>query len=217
MSLCNIVRLRVMSCNEKTVVYCDYYSNEKIIILHKEYSEVSYHDYSNDIHICYEINNSEKLFIEYRNRCIDYETAIKELINNNETMTEEYIKEVDYLNGRIETLKKEYNKKMTENYDLNDKIQSLQYDNNLYSNQLDEMNSKVAYYETEYCDIVAEKMQQYEKRCTDITEHAMRIIAKQKNEINQLNKIIGDRDLVIETMKKRINHLYKTIRLLKKA
>ena len=230
MTLCNILQLRVLSHNKNIVVYSDLFNDEKIIILNKEYSEVIYHDYTNAVHVCYEINNSEQLFTEYYNR---YENStdiisklnevIEKLEKDNsdlneeiETITNENIEEIDYLNNRIEILKKEYNKKMTENYDLTDKIQSLQYDNDLYSNQLEKVNNKLAYYETEYQDIVAEKLQQSENKCYQITEHAMRIIKDKKDEINQLNNIINDKDMVINAMIKQINHLYKTIRQMKK-
>lgn len=230
MTLCNILQLHVTSYNDKIVMYTDVFDENKVILLNKEYSEVFYHNFNNDVHVHYEINNSDKLFIEYYNR---YENStdiisklnevIEKLEKNNsdlndeiETMTNESIREIDYLNNRIEILKKEYNKKMTENYDLSDKIQSLQYDNELYSNQLDKINSKLAYYETEYMDIVAEKMQQYENRYNRLSEILQERLAKKNGEISQLVNIIHDRDLVIETMTKQKNHLYKTIRQMKK-
>lgn len=232
MTLCNILQLRVLSHNKNIVVYSDLFNNEKIIILNKEYSEVIYHNYTNNVHVTYKINNSEKLFIEYYNR---YENStdiisklnevIEKLEKDNsdlneeiETMTNESVEQIDYLNNRIETLKKEYNKKMTENYDLTDKIQSLQYDNDLYSNQLEKVNNKLAYYEIEYMDIVAEKMQQYENQYNKLMTIAKKDRENLKQEINQLNNIINDRDMVINTMKKTItekenliNSLYNQI------
>ena len=251
MTLCNIVKLRVLSHNKKIVVYSDLFNDEKVIILNKEYSEVIYHDYSNNIHVCYEINNSEKLFIEYYNRYENSNNIISRLneviehlekdsydLNNEiETITNEYNQEVDYLNNRIETLKNrnielnkenlEYSKKidffidenndyknalerankeltisenkrrfiegeyqeLMRNYEnlfdesetnkelLNElaeitlyneeEIESLQNKISDLGNSNEKMSNKLAYYETEYPNIIAEKVQQYEKRCYD--------------------------------------------------
>jgi len=223
MTLCNILQLRVLSHDKYIVVYSDLFSNEKIIVLNKKDSEVIYHDYTNDVHVCYETNNSDKLFIEYYNR---YENSndivsklnevIEQLEKNNsdlnneiETITNESIREIDYLNNRIETLKKEYNKQLAENYDLTDKIQSLQYDNDLYSNQLEKVNSKLAYYETEYMDIVAEKMQQYENQYNHLLEIA-------KKERQQMKNDIASYKQQIEEMKRQNNYLHKRIRKMNK-
>lgn len=183
MTLCNILQLRVLSHNKNVVVYSDLFNDEKIIILNKEYSEVIYHDYTNNVHVIYEINNSESLFVEYYNRC-------EELYKEIETLTDESIEEIDYLNNHIETLR-------NRNIEL--------------SKANEQMNNKLAYYETEYQDIVAEKVQQYEDKCNHLTEIAKRTLAKKDGEITQLKNIINDRDMVISTMKKRIKHLYAKI------
>ena len=79
-------------------MYIDVFDKNKVILLNKEYSEVFYHDFTNDIQVHYEINDSEKLFIEYYNRC-------EELNEKIEIITNENIKQIDYLNNRIETLR----------------------------------------------------------------------------------------------------------------
>ena len=119
MTLCNILQLRVLSHNKNVVVYSDLFNDEKIILLNKEFSEVIYHDYTNNVHVCYEVNNTDKLFIEYYNRyenSTDIISKLNEVIEqlekdkNNlyeeiDTLSNESIEEIDYLNERIETLK----------------------------------------------------------------------------------------------------------------
>lgn len=97
MTLCNILQLRVTSYNEKTVMYIDVFDGNKVILLNKEYCEVFYHDYTNDIHVRYEINNSDKLFAYWYDKYDELKQENTELYN-----------EVDYLNVRIENMKKEY-------------------------------------------------------------------------------------------------------------
>ena len=171
MTLCNILQLRVTSYNEKIAMYVDVFDENKIILLNKEYSEVFYHDYTNDIHVCYEINNSDKLFIEWYeryNNSNDIIAKLNEVIDQLEkdksnlyeeieNIRNENIEEIDYLNERIETLKN--------------------------------------------CNY---------RMCNDLGDC--------ENEISQLNNIISDRDMVINTMKKTIteketliNSLYNQI------
>lgn len=184
MTLCNILQLHVLSHNKNVVVYSDLFNDEKIIILNKEYSEVIYHDYTNAVHVCYEINNSEKLFMEYYNR---YENStdiisklnevIEKLEKDNsdlndeiETMTNESIQEIDYLNNRIETLK-------NHNIELN--------------KANEQMNNKLAYYESEYQDIVAEKMQQYENKYDKLMTVAKKDRENLKQEITEKDTLIN--------------------------
>lgn len=221
MTLCNIMQLRATSYSDKIAMYTDIFDESKVIFLNKEYSEVFYHNYTNDIHVRYEINNSGKLFVEYYNR---YENSndiisklnevIEKLENENsnlndeiETMTNEYMREIEYLNGCIETLKKEYNDIISENYELSEKNQSLQYDNDLYSNQLEKVNSKLAYYETEYQDIISEKINQYEKQYN-------RLLEVVKKERQQMKNDIASYQYQVESLEKQNNYLHKKIRKL---
>lgn len=221
MTLCNILQLRAIAYTDKMAMYIDVFDENKVIFLNKEYSEVFYHDYSHDIHIQYEINNSDKLFVEYYNRyenSNDIISKLNEVIENLrkentdlneeiETVSNESIREIDYLNGRIDTLKKEYNALVSENYELSEKNQSLQYDNDLYSNQLEKVNSKLAYYETEYQDIISEKMNQYEKQYNRLLEIA-------KKERQQMKNDIASYQYQVESLEKQNNYLHKKIRKL---
>ena len=219
MTLCNIMQLRATSYSNKIAMYTDVFDESKVIFLNKECSEVFYHDFTNNIHVQYEINNSEKLFAEYYNR---YENSndiisklnevIEKLEKDNsdlneefETITNEYIREIEYLNGRIETLKKEYNKVISENFDLTDKIQSLESDNKMYSYQLESMNSKLAYYENEYQDIVSKKMKQYEDKYNHLLEVA-------KKDRQQMKNDIASYQYQIESLERQNNYLNKKIR-----
>lgn len=221
MTLCNIMQLRATSYSDKMAMYIDVFDESKVIFLNKKCSEVFYHDFTNDIHVQYEINNSEKLFVEYYNRYENSNDIISKLnevieklekensdLNKEiETVSNESIREIDYLNGRIDTLKKEYNALVSENYELSEKNQSLQYDNDLYSNQLEKVNSKLAYYETEYQDIVSEKMNQYEKQYNRLLEVA-------KKERQQMKNDITSYQYQIESLERQNNYLHKKIRKL---
>lgn len=221
MTLCNILQLRATAYTDKMAMYIDVFDENKVIFLNKKYSEVFYHDYTNDIHVQYEINNSEKLFVEYYNRYENSNDIISKLnevieklekentdLNEEiETVSNESIREIDYLNGRIDTLKKEYNALVSENYELSEKNQSLQYDNDLYSNQLEKVNSKLAYYETEYQDIISEKMNQYEKQYNRLLEIA-------KKERQQMKNDIASYQYQVESLEKQNNYLHKKIRKL---
>lgn len=227
MTLCNILQLRATAYTDKMAMYIDVFDENKVIFLNKKYSEVFYHDYTNDIHVQYEINNSDKLFVEYYNRyenSNDIISKLNEVIENLkkentdlneeiETVSNESIREIDYLNGRIDTLKKEYNAIISENYDLlisdnfdlTDKIQSLEYDNKLYSNQLEIVNSKLAYYENEYKDVVAEKIKQQEDKYNHLLEVA-------KKERQQMKNDIASYQYQIESLERQNNYLHKKIR-----
>ena len=105
-----------------------------------------------------------------------------------ETITNESIEQIDYLNNRIETLK-------NHNIELN--------------KANEQMNNKLAFYENEYQDIVAEKIQYYENRHNHIKEVA-------KEEINHLKIDIKSYKQQIEDMTKQNDFLHKKIRKMMK-